>query len=61
MTRNEIDNASYEDLLRWWRYAPAGQLTAQQKDGDYFAEAMVKAKAKLTPEEQVTISKKIGW
>jgi len=55
-----IDNASYEDLLRRWRFAPVGDLYFQGSIGDYYAEVMNKKKNELPHEDQVRASKNIG-
>ena len=35
-----IDNATYEQLLSRWRFAPIGDLMFQGEVGDYYAEVM---------------------
>ena len=61
MTKETIDSATYEQLLRAWRFAPVGDPTFQGEMGEYFSRAFIKAKTQHTNEERVAISKKIGW
>jgi len=56
-----IDNASYEQLLSRWRFAPIGDLMFQGEIGDYYAEVMKRKRAKVGNEEHVRASKSIGW
>lgn len=57
----QIDGMSYEQMLRRWRFAPSGDTIFQGDVGDYFAEVMKAKKNKLPHDEQVRISKNIGW
>lgn len=54
-----IDNASYEKLLRKWRFAPVGDSFFTGETGSYYAEKMNQKRRELDPEEQVRISKDI--
>lgn len=56
-----IKQASYEDLLRKWRFAKAGDPMFFGKDGADFAREMQRKKLLLQEHEQVAISKKVGW
>ena len=56
-----IDEASYEDLLHKWRFTPLGDDYFQGARGDYFRDVMFAKKKALPPEEQVAISKRVGW
>ena len=56
-----IDNASYEQLLFKWRFAPDGYKLFAGEMGLYFKEKMQEKKAELSHEEQVQASKNIGW
>ena len=55
-----IDSASYEDLLRKWRFAPAGDPWFRDDTGDYYAKVMAQKRA-ADPEEGVRASKSIGF
>jgi len=54
-----IDAASYEDLLRMWRFAPAGDPLFKGEVGAHFAEVMTKRRAE-TPDNGVSASKRLG-
>jgi len=55
-----IDNASYEDLLRIWRYAPLGDggYMLQGETGEYFSKVML---AKKMSCDHVQASKNVDW
>lgn len=55
-----IDNSTYEELLRRWRYAPVGDPIFQSEVGQYFKEVMFK-KRDADPDEAVRASKRVGW
>lgn len=59
--KNWIDNASYQDLLRKWRFAPSGDPMFQDEAGKYYTEVMAKQRAELPNEVHVAASKSIGW
>jgi hypothetical protein len=54
-----IDNASYEELLTKYRFAPLGDPLFIGAMGEYFFEVMERKKP--SPEEHTLISKRIGW
>ena len=56
-----IDNATYEQLLSRWRFAPIGDLMFQGEVGDYYAEVMARKGEEVGNEEAVRASKNIGW
>ena len=56
-----IDKASYEDLLRKWRFAPSGDPFFQGETGKYYSQIMFAKRDALPHEEQVRASKRIGW
>ena len=64
MTRQEmmdwIDNASYEQLLCKWRFAPIGDPFFQGAMGDYYAEVLSRRRNE-DPARHVQASKNIGW
>ena len=55
-----IDEATTEDLLRKWRFAPVGEPMFQGDTGEYYSEVM-KKKRSADPEGHVRASKSIGW
>lgn len=55
-----IDAASYEALLRRWRFAPlGGDPYLQGATGQYYGEVM--AEKKSNHPDPVAVSKLIGW
>ena len=56
-----IDTASYEELLRKWRFATIGSPWFQGETGDYFSKVMSRKKAEISDAEAVRVSKEIGW
>lgn len=55
-----IDKASYLELLRRWRFAPAGDPFFQVPIGSYYSKVMAEKKAALGPGEAVAASKAVG-
>lgn len=63
MTEEEkawIDQASYTDLLRKWRLAPAGNPYFSGETGQYFEERIGELR-RLNPSSHTAASKQIGW
>ena len=56
-----IDNASYEDMLFKWRFAPTGSLWFQGEVGVYFDETIRKKRAEIGEEAAIRASKSVGW
>jgi len=56
-----IDGATYEELLRRWRFAPAGSLWFQGEIGVYYAKAMNEKGEEAGSEGRVRASKSVGW
>lgn len=55
-----IDKASYEDLLRRWRFATAGDPVFQADTGEYYSKIMSERRD-ANPDAAVAASKRIGW
>lgn len=55
-TLKEIEQASHEQLCRWWRFLPIGSYP-EGKAGDRLKERLFKEYGGFTPE----ISKSLGW
>jgi hypothetical protein len=53
-----IDSASYETLLRKWRFAPVGDPMFQGETGDYYTKVM---REKRESADQAQASKNVGW
>ena len=56
--QSHIDNLSYEDLLRRWRNAPAGDPWFEGNTGEYWVLRMGKLRDTV---DHAAISKKVGW
>jgi len=56
-----IDAATYEQLLRRWRFSPPGDPAFRDRMGDYYAYVMAKRRAEVGNAEHVATSKRIGW
>jgi hypothetical protein len=64
MTKEEkdwIDNASYKELLKKWRFAEAGDSFFVGEAGEYYAEKMNQRREEIGNEKHSEISKEIGW
>lgn len=55
-----IDDATLEQLLNKWRFAPVGEPMFQGDIGKYYAKVMT-AKRSADPAGWVAASKRIGW
>lgn len=60
-TRALIDAMDYEKMLRLYRFEPSGSPWFTGETGDYFHITMLEKKNALSNEEQVEISKRVGW
>ncbi len=56
-----IDNASYEELLRKWRFAPVGDPFFIGEMGAYYGRKLSEKRQEVGNEEHVRVSKMIGW
>lgn len=56
-----IDNASYEDLLRRWRFAPLGDTIFQEESGKYYVLKIGSKRIEIGNNAHVAASRKIGW
>ena len=57
-TKQWIDNASYQDLLAKWRFAPIGDPMFQGETGEYYSKVMFVKKKEC---DHVQASKNVGW
>ena len=55
-----IDAASYEDLLRNWRFAPAGDPFFMDEVGRHYRAVMEQRRNEVGPEAHIAASKTIG-
>ena len=59
--KKQIDDMSYESMLRLWRHAPSGHPMFQGETGEYFSKIMKKKRENISNSEHVQTSKNIGW
>ncbi len=59
--KQKIDGMDYRQLLHMWRFAPDTETLLQGDTGEYFGKIMREKKNNLLHDEQVAISKAIGW
>ena len=59
--RMQIDEMTYEEMLRLWRFAPSGNRFFIGEVGKYYESVMKRKREALGPEEHARISMKIGW
>lgn len=57
--KKDIDGKSYEQLLVYWRFAPAGDPWFQGETGEYWAKRM--RELKESGIDHVGASKRVGW
>ena len=62
-TKKRIDDMSYADMLRIYRFSVAGHYLFCIGSGaaGYFCNLMQERKAQLSNEEQALASKRVGW
>lgn len=56
-----IDNASYEELLRKWRFSAFSDPLFREETGTYFSNKLAEYRDTMTNQEKVAISKRIGF
>lgn len=56
-----IDDATYEQLLEKWRFAPTGDPFFNGEIGKYFCHVMYEKKERLSTQDRTDASKTIGW
>lgn len=56
-----IDKASYETLLRKWRFAAAGDPIFIKGICNYYSRALHSKRKEIGEANHTVISKKIGW
>lgn len=65
MTQDEmkqwINNATYEQLLRKWRFGVCGDPFFQGEVGQYYSSKLAEKRVEVGPAEAVRASKSIGW
>jgi len=56
-----IDKASYEQLLKKWRFEPPGSPWFQGEVGEHYAKVMSRKKQEIGVDAAVAASKEVGW
>lgn len=56
-----IDETSYEELLRKWRFAPSSDPLFHGEAGMYYQQVLDRKRKEIGVDEHVRISKLIGW
>jgi hypothetical protein len=59
--KKRIDEMSYMQLLRIWRFHPAGHYLFVGEVGDYFSNRFFEVQRATPPGQRVAASKAIGW
>jgi hypothetical protein len=59
--KEKIDNASYLQLLSWWRFSTPGSKLFDGETGTYYAKKMSERRAEVGDAAHTAISKIIGW
>ena len=60
-TKNHIQSLSYEELLAYWRFDPAGNPWFRGETGDYWARRMEELRNKPGGREVHAEASTIGW
>ena len=58
-TKMRIDHMTYEELLRKWRFAPAGDMMFQGESGTYYSKRMAELRDRES--NPAAVSKTVGW
>lgn len=56
-----IDSASYDELLRKWRFSPAGDPFFCGEVGSYYRQRMAEKREQVGHDGHVAASKAAGW
>ena len=59
--KKRIDESSYKELLKIWRFAGIGHPLLSKETGDYFKKVMVRKRDELSHYDKVRASKEVGW
>ena len=58
--RDWIDRQDFQGLLRWWRFAPAGDPFFQGETGEHYSREMARRRG-LEPDGGASASRRVGW
>lgn len=56
-----IDNASYQELLYKWRFAPSDNPMFKKDTGEYYSKVLTAKRTEIGATAAVQASKNIGW
>jgi len=59
--RDKFESMTYTDMLRIWRFSPAGNPVLQGESGDIFEKVFFRKKTDIGDNEATRISKLVGW
>jgi hypothetical protein len=59
--KKELEEMSYEEMLRKWRFTSIADDIFHGEIGNYYAKIMQEKRAKLPEGQESIISKRIGW
>jgi hypothetical protein len=59
--KKQIDDMSYEDMLRRQRFDPIGSPLFQGESGEYFIRTWANKRAALPDGTHAQTSKRLGW
>lgn len=59
--KKKIEDMSYEELLRRWRFYLPGDPMFKGEVGEFFAITLVKRREQVGAAQHTTVSKMIGW
>ena len=59
--KRAIRRMTYEELLRLWRFAPAGDAMFQGENCDYVRDVLGRKRAEIGTSGAIEVSKRVGW
>lgn len=59
--RKQIREASFEEILRLWRFSPIGSPFFEGPVGDLLTARYAAMRSSLSPAEWTALSKSVGW
>ena len=61
MTIEEVNNLSYEEALRLWRFSPVGSVKSGSELAEAFERRFTELRREESDAEKVRVSKALGW
>lgn len=59
--KKQIEDMSYESMLREWRHAPIGSKNFCGERGEFFTKVMHRKRDEESDADRVAASKRVGW